>query len=166
MEKEIWKIIEEFPNYKVSNFGRVKNVRKDKLMTISIRKNGYCVVKLSNNGNSKEYKVHRLVAKAFIPNPKELSSVNHKDENKENNIYSNLEWCDSLYNNTYGTRCKRQSEKIKTSIKQCDMQGNLIKEFNSINEAAEELGILACNISNCLHGKQKSTPRDLYTWKF
>lgn len=49
MEKEIWKIIEEFPNYEVSNLGRIRNIRKDKLMTISIRKNGYCVVKLSNN---------------------------------------------------------------------------------------------------------------------
>ena len=46
------------------------------------------------------------------------------------------------------------------------MQGNVIKEFSSIDDAAKELGILACNISNCLHGKQKSTPRNLYTWKF
>ena len=149
MEKEIWKTIEEFPNYKVSNLGRIKNIRKDKLMTISVRKNGYCVVKLSNNGNSKECKVHRLVAKAFIPNPKEfpfgvlLYIIIHMELDVKNN-----------------------QKKIKIPIKQCDMQGNIIKEFSSINEAAEELGILACNISNCLHGRQKSTPRNLYTWKF
>lgn len=135
-------------------------------MTISIRKNGYCVVKLSNNGISKECKVHRLVAIAFIDNPNNLPYINHKDENKTNNHFSNLEWCDSLYNNTYETRCQRQANSIKKPIKQCDMQGNIIKEFSSINEAAEELEILACNISNCLHGKQKSTPRNLYTWKF
>ena len=98
--EEIWKIIKEFPNYEVSNLGRIKNIRKDKLMTISVRKNGYCVVKLSDNGTAKECKVHRLVAKAFVPNPNKLFFVNHKDENKENNIYSNLEWCTSLYNNT------------------------------------------------------------------
>lgn len=163
---EIWKTIENFPNYEVSNFGNVRNSSKNKLMTISIRKNGYCVVKLSFNGISKECKVYRLVAKAFVDNPNNLPYVNHKDENKTNNHVSNLEWCDSLYNNTYGTRCQRQADKIKKPIKQCDMQGNIIKEFNSINKAAKELGILACNISNCLSGKQKSAPRNLYTWKF
>lgn len=163
---EIWKTIENFPNYEVSNFGNVRNSIKNKLMTISVRKNGYCVVKLSNNGISKECKVHRLVAIAFIDNPTNLPYINHKDENKTNNHVSNLEWCDSLYNNTYGTRCQRQANKINKPIKQCDMQGNVIKEFNSINEAAETLGILACSISNCLAGRQKSTPRNLYTWKF
>ena len=77
--EEIWKIIKEFPNYEVSNLGRIKNIRKDKLMTISVRKNGYCVVKLSDNGTAKECKVHRLVAKAFVPNPNKLFFVNHKD---------------------------------------------------------------------------------------
>ena len=166
MKQEVWKVIEEFPNYEVSNFGNVRNSIKNKLMTISIRKNGYCVVKLSNNEISKECKVHRLVAKAFIDNPNNLPHINHKDENKTNNHISNLEWCDSLYNNTYGTRCQRQAAKISKPIKQCDMQGNVIKEFNSINEAAEKLDISSCNISNCLAGRQKSTPRNLYTWKF
>ena len=60
-------------------------------MTMSTRKNGYCTVKLSNNGISKEYKVHRLVTNAFIDNPNNLPCVNHKDENKTNNHISNLE---------------------------------------------------------------------------
>lgn len=163
---EEWRVVEEFPQYKVSNLGRVINTKKNKLMTISIRSNGYCVVKLSKNNVAKERKVHRLVAIAFIPNPNNYDCVNHKNEDKTDNRVENLEWCNHQYNNTYGTRCIRQSEKIKVSIKQCDMQGNVIKEFNSINDAAKELGISACNISNCLHGKQKSTPRNLYTWKF
>lgn len=166
MEVEIWKGIKNFPNYEISNLGNVRNIKKDKLMTTSIRKNGYCTVKLSYNGISKECKLHRLVAEAFVSNPNHLPFVNHKDENKENNIYTNLEWCDSLYNNTYGTRCIRQANKIKRKIKQCDMQGNVIRFFNSINEAAKKFNILACSISNCLHGRQKSAPRNLYTWKF
>ena len=84
---EIWKTIKDFPNYEVSNFGNVKNSIKNKLMTISVRKNGYCVVKLSNNGISKECKVHRLVAIAFIDNPTNLPYINHKDENKTNNHF-------------------------------------------------------------------------------
>jgi hypothetical protein len=163
---EEWRVIEEFPQYKISNLGRVINTKKNTLMTITIRPNGYSVVKLSMNNIARERKVHRLVAIAFIPNPNNYDCINHKNEDKTDNRVENLEWCNHQHNNIYGTRIKRQSDKIKIKVKQCDMQGNIIKEFNSINEAAEELKILACNISNCLHRKQKSTPRNLYTWKF
>jgi len=163
---EEWRIIEEFPQYKVSNLGRVINTRKNKLMAVSIKPNGYCVVKLSKNNIAREQKVHRLVAIAFLPNPNNYDCINHINEDKTDNKVENLEWCNYQYNNTYGTRCFRQANKIKVPIKQCDIQGNIIKEFNSINDAAKTLNILACNISNCLHGKQKSTPRNLYTWKF
>lgn len=163
---EEWRVIKEFDNYEVSNLGRVRNIKKNTLMTISKKPNGYCVVKLSKNNVARECRIHRLVAIAFIPNPNNYDCINHKNEDKTDNRVENLEWCNHQYNNTYGTRYVRQSEKIKVPIKQCDMQGNVIKEFNSVNDAAKELGILACNISNCLHGKQKSAPRNLYTWKF
>ena len=81
-------------------------------------------------------------------------------------IQKYLEWCNHKYNNTYGTRIERQKEKIKKPIIQCDIKGNYINEFDSINDAANSLHILACNISNCLKGRQKSTPRGLYTWKY
>ena len=99
--EEKWKIIEEFPNYAVSNYGQIKNIKKNKMMTSYRTWNGYCVVKLCKNNHPKECRVHRLVATAFIANPNNYPCVNHKDENKENNIYSNLEWCDHQYNNTY-----------------------------------------------------------------
>lgn len=163
--KEEWKEIPDFPNYMISNLGRVWNKKRKRFMTIYTRK-GYSLVKLSKSNTSKEMKVHRLVAIAFIPNPYNLPCVNHIDEKPSNNCVNNLEWCNHQYNNTYGTRCIRQSEKIKIPIKQCDMQGNIIREFSSVNDAAKELGIPACNISNCLHGRQKSAPKNLYTWKF
>lgn len=163
--EEIWKTIEEYPNYKVSNLGRVINIKKNKLMTIT--KHGrYYFVKLSKDNKAKEQRVHRLVAKAFIPNPNNYDCVNHIDENPENNCVSNLEWCNHQYNNTFGTRIERQKHKIEIPILQCDLQGNIISEFSSINEAASSLNILACNISNCLNGRQKTTPRNLYTWKY
>ena len=163
--EEIWKIIPDYPNYKISNLGRVINIKKNKLMTLT-KHNNYYWVKLSNNNHAKSIKVHRLVAQIFILNPDNLPCINHKDEDTSNNIVDNLEWCNHEYNNTYGTRIERQKEKIKKPVIQCDIKGNYINEFDSINDAANSLHILACNISNCLKGRQKSTPRGLYTWKY
>lgn len=111
-----WRKIKEFPNYSVSNTGVIVNTKKNKTMTIYVRKN-YCLVKLSANNKSKEKKVHRLVAEAFIPNPEDLPCINHKDENPRNNNVENLEWCNHSYNNTYGTRIERQSKSLKESWK-------------------------------------------------
>lgn len=73
---------------------------------------GYAIVKLMTGGKSITYKVHRLVAMAFIPNPDNLPHINHKDENKLNNNPNNLEWCNNRYNNNYGTRNKRISNAV------------------------------------------------------
>ena len=69
-------------------------------------------------------KVHRLVAKAFIPNPDNFPQVNHKDEIKDNNCFTNLEWCSPSYNNSYGKgNINRANSK---GIKVCmDISGNI-----------------------------------------
>lgn len=66
-----------------------------------------------SNGQRYKKTIHRLVAEAFIPNPNNYPCINHKDENKENNNVSNLEWCTYKYNSNYGTCRKRAIEKIK-----------------------------------------------------
>ncbi len=161
---EEFKPIINFPNYEISNFGNVKNIKKNKLMTLYPKSNGYIVVKLSRDNKSFQCKVHRLVAIAFIDNLSNLPMVNHKDENKTNNHYSNLEWCDSLYNNTYGTRCQRQAEKKKVSIKQYSLDNVFIKEYVSVNEAGKETNNNPSNISNCLSGRTKTSGG--YIWKY
>lgn len=159
---EIWQRIENFNTYEISNKGRVR--KGDKLMKPYNRK-GYLHVKLSANGRAKEYKIHRLVAINFIDNKEDLPFVNHKDENKQNNNVDNLEWCDSQYNNTYGTRSERQADSMKTGVVMLDKDNNFIKEFRSINEASEDIGTLASNISNVLKGRQKYTKGFIFKYK-
>lgn len=75
--EEIWKIIPDYPNYKVSNLGRVINIKKNKLMTLT-KHNNYYWVKLSNNNHTKNIKVHRLVAQIFILNPDHVLIIKMK----------------------------------------------------------------------------------------
>lgn len=95
--KEIWKDIEDWEGlYQVSNFGRVKslNYRKTGMSNYLIPRNSYIydTVCLCNRGHHKYALIHRLVAEAFIPNPKNKAQVNHKDGDKHNNYVGNLEW--------------------------------------------------------------------------
>lgn len=98
MEKEIWKTIEEFDNYEVSNFGNVRNKKTGRLLKKAIKKRkinslGYEYVTVK--GRYKLY-VHRLVAKAFVenPNPTKFNIIDHIDTNSLNNHYLNLKWTD------------------------------------------------------------------------
>ena len=98
--EEIWKDIDGYPDYKVSNFGRVLSsekqfefyTRRARLIKIRIKNNGYAAYALYRNKVAKTISVHRLVAQAFIPNIENKPEVNHKDLNKLNNYSSNLEW--------------------------------------------------------------------------
>ena len=105
--KEIWKDIEGYEGrYQVSNFGNVKSLNykhtgEEKIMQSCKDKIGYLHIKLFMNGKPKMYKVHRLVAQAFIPNPENKSEVDHIDSNPSNNDVTNLRWVDheEQYNN-------------------------------------------------------------------
>jgi len=98
LDNEIWKDVIGYEDcYMVSNFGRIKslvrkNVTKEKVMVLIINKDGYIHVPLSVNGKYKTGKVQRMVALAFIPNPENKRTVNHKDGNRSNNSVENLEW--------------------------------------------------------------------------
>ena len=165
MKKEYWKPVVGYEGlYEVSNWGRVKSLKfgKEKILKPIIR-HGYYFVGLSKNGIVKSYSVHRLVAQVFIPNPNNLPCVNHKDENKQNNVVSNLEWCTHEYNNSYGTRSKRVAEKQSKPVLQYDLEGNLIKEWVSINECGRN-GFNQGGICKCCNGKQKIYKG--FIWKY
>ena len=169
---EIWKPVVGYEGlYEVSNLGRVKSLNyrrtgKEGILSLKPNERGYVCVKLSKNGKKKDYKVHRLVAEAFIPNPNNLPQVNHKIddfEHRSDNRVENLEWCTAEYNANYGTRNKKLSKKVSKSMKgntnatrrkvKCITTGEI---FNCIREAEEKYGVANQNISACCKGKQKS----------
>ena len=129
LQDEIWREVEGFPSYMVSNKGRVKTLRKEYYcgnhhslrveeehqISPTTIKGGYKRVLLSKDGKRKAFLVHRLVALAFIPNPNNYKEVNHKDETTDNNVVENLEWCNPSYNINYGSR----NTKAGNSIKKC-----------------------------------------------
>lgn len=96
--QEIWKDIPDFEGYMISNFGRVYSNKKNRLMSISKNDKGYCYAHIYKNSKQHHLKLHRLVAKLFIPNPNSYNEVNHIDGDKNNNKADNLEWCDHTYN--------------------------------------------------------------------
>lgn len=118
--KEIWKDVKGYEGkYQISNLGRVKSLNYARRKQVRIlrpgiqKKTGYISVSLLKEGKQKTKTIHRLVAEAFIPNPKNLKQINHKDENKQNNCVNNLEWCSAKYNSNYGHRNAIISKKLK-----------------------------------------------------
>ena len=119
--KETWAKIKGFPNYEVSTYGNVRNVKTGKILKPHKTPCDYLQFKLFNNGKSQKLYIHVLVAKSFLPdtglNPDGTimighHQVNHRDENKENNNVLNLEWCDCKYNLNYSAKRKKEREKI------------------------------------------------------
>ena len=152
MIEELKDIVGYEGEYAITRDGKVwSHKRKKFLKPGSVR--GYHRVNLCKDGKRKCYYIHRLVAEAFIPNPNNLSQVNHKDEDKSNNCVENLEWCDAKYNNNYGTRIERAAKKQSIPIYCVELN----RTFKSQTEAAKELGLYNSNISSGIKGKIKTT---------
>lgn len=164
-EKEIFVDIIGYEGlYQVSNLGKVKsmnyrNTGKEKIMKPSINTFGYQFVGLWRNGKLKYITVHRLVAMAFIPNPKNLPQINHKDEDKTNNCVENLEWCSAEYNVNYGTRNERYKKKYPHRVL-CVETGEI---FSSLKEVEDKKGFMRQIIKRAC--KYKSKKAFGFTWR-
>ena len=100
-DEELFKPIDGFDNYSISNFGNVKNSKTNRILKPGNDKKGYKLINLSKNGKSKSFTVHRLVGNAFLENPDNKQMIDHIDENKANNNIKNLRWAtrkDNGYN--------------------------------------------------------------------
>lgn len=146
--KEIWKDIKGFKGlYKVSNLGNVYSFKIEKKMKLHIPEKGYQTVNLFKNKKYKSFKVHRLVAQAFIPNPENKPQVNHIDHNRLNNVASNLEWCTAKENTTASIlvgkngQCGEDHPNAKASEKDVIRVCELLQEGMRSCDAADEVGI-------------------------
>ena len=128
--EEIWKSIQEYNIYEVSNFGNVRNKITNKQLYYSNSNNGYLRVGLFKNHKRTMYSIHRLVAEAFIPNIHNKPCINHKDCDKKNNRVDNLEWCTYKENNSY----KNHNLKRKLSSALFELRKNYPNEKVLINE--------------------------------
>lgn len=159
-EGEVWKPVVGYENcYEVSNFGRIKSIARfvkckdgkiqrynEKILRLWIAKLGYASITLEHYGETRKVGAHRIVAEAFLPNPKGLPQVNHKDENPTNNKLNNLEWCTAKYNLTYGSRLQRlhlstiNNPKTSKIVQQYSFDGELICEYPSLMETRRLFG--------------------------
>ena len=165
--KEIWKDIKDYEgHYQVSNLSRVKSIKfgKERILKPVTDRHGYLLVSLWKNNKQKTYKVHRLVAEAFIPNPYNLPQVNHKDENPLNNNVNNLEWCNSKYNCNFGTRIERISKRRSKTVLQYDLEGNFIREWQSTRECGRN-GYDQGHVAACCQGKLKKHKDSIWRYK-
>lgn len=162
--KEEWKMILEYPNYMISNTGKIKNITT-----------GY-ITKGRNSGarryydfcfpDKKEIKVHRLVAKYFCEGYFEGAVVNHKDKNTYNNIYSNLEWTTIADNNSSekSDGGKKGREATRKRVGMFSLSGELIKEYEAVRDTSKD-GFNHRAVSEVCNGARRKTHKG-YIWRF
>ena len=179
---EIWKPVpvEGYSErYEVSNLGRVRSLdfyfngkgghlrrHKGHVMSIRTRKEDgrKDIVLCSVDGVHKRFKVHRLVAQAFIPNPLNLPEVNHRNEDPSVNTVDNLEWCDRYYNTHYGRYSEKISEAQSVPVAQIK-DGVVVAVYPSIRMASVAMcGKITGNIGFALSGKSKQAYG--YNWQY
>lgn len=159
--REQWKPIDGFPNYQVSNRGRVMNLETGKVLKNRSNNHGYPYVALpKGDGKSKNMLVHRLVAEAFIPNPLNLSQVNHIDENKRNNNVSNLDWVTASQN------MRHSAHQMSCKINQLTLDGELINTWDSSMQIERELGFNQGNIIKCCKRYKNYSHVGGFKWEY
>ena len=171
---EMWKEVKGYGGkYQVSNLGNVRSVdrtfvnacgvmvtRKGSMLKPIQKRDGYMKVTMHREGKVNTELIHRLVAKAFIPNPNNLPQVNHKDGNKRNNDVSNLEWCTALSNMHHAKQhgLRNNALKYAKSMRKAVIATNIEtgKEtfYESIHEAEKVFGR---HVTNVLSGARNKT---------
>lgn len=167
---EKWKKIPGFENYSVSDLGRVRNDTTGKMLSISSDKDGYQVCYCFNNGKRKTFRIHQLVAKAFIPNPNNYGTVDHITPDKKDNRVENLMWLSAEENSrkfqleqiteeqkkVRSDNCKKMQEKAIESTSKPVMCIETGIVYSSICECSRKTGIYQSEISRVLQNKRNS----------
>lgn len=166
--------------YVISNYGEVigkaRHVKRGN-HTLFVNKRhlkqsksykGYLFASLSlGDGTCKKVSVARLVAKTFIPNPKNLPQVNHKNMIKTDNSVQNLEWCTGSYNQLHGRANNKNRKPMPTrKVLQINpLTNEVIQIFDSTRKAAENLNCYASSITDCINHERCKTAHG-YKWEY
>lgn len=179
---EEWRPVKGFEGlYEVSNFGRVRSVDRDmpitakgkrtgikhypsKMLKLQKWHNGYLAAYLWKDNKGHTLSVHRLVAKAFIPNPDNLPCVNHKDQTPTNNHVSNLEWCTFQYNVTYANAIELRTVQYSKPIEQLTLDGQHVAYYKSAFQAEKLKGYDHSYLAQAARGKRKTAYG--YQWRY
>ena len=180
---EIWANIKGFENlYKISTYGRIKSLgngkstntetKKERVLKSNYSLTGYEKIKLFKDGKRYYFSVHRLVAQTFLANEENKKEVNHKDGNKGNNNVDNLEWVTSSENQLHAFKNGLQKSRMgkdhvqSKSVRQLDLNGNLIRIFESVNQVKRELGFNSFGIIKCCKKEKKYNTAYKFKWEY
>lgn len=160
----VWRKIPNYENlYEVNEFGNIRNKYK-KILSPHFDKDGYLRIDLYKNKVRKKFGIHQLVALSFIDGYFEGAVVNHIDEDKANNHFSNLEWVTVKENTNHGTSIKRRAISQGKKVRQYDLEGNLVAEYFSTGEAQRKTGVDHSFISMAANGKVKTAKN--FRWSY
>ena len=158
--REQWQRVTGLSMYEVSNKGRVRSLYTGKILKLTPIPTGYLYASMVENGRRFNKSVHRLVAKAFVPNPDGKPEVNHLNEDRTDNRAENLEWCTRSENNNYGSH-KQRSALTQRVNGHCGKPVVVISpdgieyRFVSQSEAARFIGAASSEVNAVIRGKQR-----------
>lgn len=166
--KEEWKdcVTEKFKGeYEISNHGRVRNIRNNQIVKPLLKNNGYLYAIGHFGKGMYQFRINREVALAFIKNDNIFATnVNHKDRNKTNNNFSNLEWVTPRQNNLHAVATGIPNAS-KTAVLLLYKNGKVKKRFETMRQASAETGVSDARISEICNGIRKPNDTHLY-WKY
>ena len=172
--EEIWKPIIDFKDkYEISNLGRIRNIRTNKILKMTNKYGNYFSIRLYDETHKRSTRIHREVAKAFIPNPNNLPEVNHKDTNKQNNKLENLEWVTKKENIQHAIKNgkfyfvgHKNKNKISKNgkIYQFTIDMKFVNKYNNSEDASRNTGVCSRNILHCVNHKEGRKQAGGYKW--
>ena len=180
-----WVVCEDYPSYMINRKGEVRSLLTNKILRPAKLKTGYMCVGLRKNGISKTVRVHRLLAKAFIPNPDNKPHVDHINGVRDDNRLENLRWCTNQENQSFelarlnnskaltgrkqspeavAKRAKTLQKSIGKKVNQYTLDGEFVASYNSFNEARRLTGVWDASVRSCCMGRFKQAGG--YIWRF
>lgn len=176
--EEIWTPIITWSNnikydftgyYNISTLGRIKSIRKEKILKLQLGKSDYYIINLHKNSLIKTFSVHKCVYESFHGKIPEGMQVNHINEDIHDNRLENLNLMTPKENTNWGTGIERKTLSQRNNnrskiVLQYSLEGNFIKEFPSTKEVQRQFGYANTNIGACCLGKRKSAYG--YIWRY